>query len=437
MARLEGGFDLSIGTHSAPASPGVAEQPPNRTEPDAAPRALRRDLSGKEPELVVPELVEYAAQLRASDLFFDTAENEIRVSARHFGIVRSIGELTADIGRRCISYLKNMADMNISEHRRPMEGRWLFTRPSGERIDLRVSSIPTLFGEDCTVRVLDRAQRLLPLGQLGFPAEAYNLLVTLLNSPSGLIVVTGPTETGKSTTLYACLSYLNNGERRIHTIEEPVEYFLDGIRQSQVNPSIGVTFDELLRHVLRQAPHVIMVGEIRDAVTAQTATRAAGSGLLVLSTLHAPVATAAVHTLLRLDIQPHLLSHALRAVVSQRLLRTLCPRCKVAFDRPSEHLFDEVRPWLKPGEGERMYGPRGCTDCHMTGYSGMSAIFEMFQVSPAISQLIDERAPQAAIRSKAIEEGMTEFRQSAFLKVAQGETTIEEVLRVLPAECLS
>jgi type II secretory ATPase GspE/PulE/Tfp pilus assembly ATPase PilB-like protein len=261
-------------------------------------------------------------------------------------------------------------------------------------------------------------------------------MVRLLSSPSGLLLVTGPTETGKSTTLYASLGYLNNGERKINTIEDPIEYSIPGIRQSQVNAKIGLNFDDLLRGVLRQAPDIIMIGEIRDSETARTAVRAAASGHLVLSTLHAPVAAAAIHTMLRLDVHAHLLATSLLGVISQRLLRTLCPRCRQRFDVPSPRVFEEIRDRLQPGEGEHLYGPVGCPECYMTGYSARTGVFEMLRVTPEIRRLIDERAPTQALRQKAVEGGLVEFRQSALVKIAQGQTSIEEVIRVMPGEYL-
>jgi type II secretory ATPase GspE/PulE/Tfp pilus assembly ATPase PilB-like protein len=374
--------------------------------PEAAARALHLNLRDKDPEQVVPELVEYTAKLQASDLFFNTDEDCVEVAARHLGLLRSIGTLSLDTGRRCISYIKTLADMDISEHRRAQDGRWLFKRPSGRRLDLRINTIPTLYGEDCTVRVLGQEERLLALDQLGLSNDLYNYLVGLLKSPSGLLLVTGPMETGKSTTLYACLSHLNNGERKVNTIEDPIEYSVKGLRQSQVNTKVGLTFDELLRGVLRQA-------------------------------LHAPVASAAVHSLLRMGVHPHLLSGCLLGILSQRLLRTLCPRCKVALERPSDRVFEEVKPWLAPGEGEYLFAAQGCPECHMTGYSGLTAIFEMLKITPEIRKLTDEAAPVSVLRQKSIEQGLTEFRLSALLKVARGETTAEEVVRVLPAEYLT
>jgi type II secretory ATPase GspE/PulE/Tfp pilus assembly ATPase PilB-like protein len=394
------------------------------------------DLAGKEPERIVPELIEHAARLHVSDLYFTTEEDAVQVSARHIGVQRSLARLDAEIGRRCISYVKTMADMNISERRRPMDGRWLFNRGSGHRLDLRINTLPTLHGEDCTLRILDQEYRLLMLDQLGLDPALHNQLLRLLSNPNGLLLVTGPTETGKSTTLYACLSHLNNGERKINTIEDPIEYSLKGIRQSQINGKIGLGFDEMLRGVLRQAPDVIMIGEIRDPETARTAVRAAASGHLVLSTLHAPIASQAVHSMLRMDVHPHLLATSLLGVISQRLLRTLCPRCRQSFEVPSQRLYEDIRERLLPNEEERLFGPVGCDECHGTGYAGRTGVFEMLRVGPEMRRMIDERATSHALRQKALEEGMTEFRHSALLKVARGETGIEEIIRVMPAEYL-
>jgi type II secretory ATPase GspE/PulE/Tfp pilus assembly ATPase PilB-like protein len=401
----------------------------------AAP-TLHLDLAGKEPEQVVPELIEHAAKLRVSDLFFTTNEDNVEVAARHLGVLRAVGVLTPDIGRRCISYVKTLADMNISERRRPLDGRWLFTRRNNQNLDLRINTIPTLHGEDCTLRILDQHHRLLSIDQIGMDPPQYKQLIHLLSSPSGLILVTGPTESGKSTSLYASLSHLNNGERKINTIEDPIEYSIRGIRQSQINLTIDLTFDELLRSVLRQAPDVIMIGEIRDIETARTAVRAAASGHLVLTTLHASLATTAIHTMLRLKVHPHLLAMSLLGVVSQRLLRTLCPNCRQPFEAPPTGLFDEVQSRLEPGEGQQLYAPGGCPECYMTGYTSRTGVFEMLTVGPEIRKLIDERSTTQAIRQKAIEEGLIEFRQSALVKVAKGLTSIEEVLRVMPGEYL-
>jgi general secretion pathway protein E len=397
-------------------------------------------LGRAEPNVIVPALVEYAAAVRASDLYLNTNEREVEFAVRHLGIVRPLGTVPIEIGRRCLLFVKTLAGMNTSERRRPLEGRWLFTRPSGDALDLRVSTIPTLYGEDATVRILDQARALLSVDQLGMHPHKYAQFQQVLSSPTGLILVTGPTESGKTTTLYAGLQYLNTGTRKINTIEEPIEYSLRGVRQSQASSAGGngdVTFDVLLRGVLRQAPDVIMIGEIREEETAQIAVRAAATGHLVLSTLHAPVAAAAVQSMLRLGVPPRALSHALIGVVSQRLVRTLCPACNQQFSFPSAKAFEGVRRWRPSDADTRLCGPVGCPECYMTGFAGRTGLFEVMPVTPGLRHLLEDGASVAAVRKRAVDDGMMEFRHAALLKVADGVTSLEEVTRVLPTEYLS
>jgi type II secretory ATPase GspE/PulE/Tfp pilus assembly ATPase PilB-like protein len=326
--------------------------------------------------------------------------------------------------------------MDVFERRRPQDGRWVY-RNGSKGVDVRLNTIPTLHGEDCALRLLVRETRLLSLANLGMIRRDYNQLLSLLSSPGGLVLVSGPTGAGKTTTLYACLSHLNNGDRKINTIEDPVEYAVAGIRQSQVNPKVEVGFPELLRSVLRQAPDVIMIGEIRDALSAETAVRAANSGHLVLATLHAPTAASAIQSMLSLGVHPHFLASSLLGVIAQRLIRTLCPKCRVAYELADPaQTFAEVWPRLEPGEGQGLYGPKGCPDCRGVGYAGLTGLFEVITVSRGLRQLVADRQPTQAIHHKAVEEGMIELRHSALLKVAQGTTTIEEVFRVVPSEFL-
>jgi type II secretory ATPase GspE/PulE/Tfp pilus assembly ATPase PilB-like protein len=290
---------------------------------------------------------------------------------------------------------------------------------------------------DFSLRLLDRESQLLRPDQLGLLRHDFNRLLAMLQSPSGLILVTGPTGSGKTTTLYACLTYLSRGDRKINTIEDPIEYALPGIRQSQVNLKINIDFPELLRSVLRQAPDVIMIGEIRDAVTATTAVRAANSGHLVLATLHAPVAAAAPESMLGLGVAPHFLASSLLGCISQRLLRTLCPNCRAPYS-PGEPLpiFKEVERWLEPGQGQELFSAGACEFCLHTGYTGRTGVFEVLTVGKAIRRLILAQEPAQTLRRQATEEGLIEFRQAALLKVAQGETTVEEVFRAVPSEYL-
>jgi type II secretory ATPase GspE/PulE/Tfp pilus assembly ATPase PilB-like protein len=395
------------------------------------------NVSDQPPEEAVGRLIDHAARLQVSDLFFTANENHVAVSARHLGVPRLLTILPLDLGRRCLAHIKASAGMDVTERRRPLDGRWVRQPKDGAKLDLRISTLPTLHGEDVALRLLVRGAQRLGLDDLGLLRRDYNLLYSLLNSPSGLILVTGPTGSGKTTTLYAGLTYLNNGERKINTIEDPIEYAVEGVRQSQVNLRLDVDFPDLLRGVLRQAPDVIMVGEIRDPITAQTAVRAANSGHLVLATLHAPVAAGAIQSMLSLDVHPHFLSSSLRGVVAQRLIRSLCPACKMSFDiSMAPHTFDEVKQWLEPGEGQALYAAKGCNDCHQTGYTNRTGVFEVLTVSREIRKLIFEKQTTQTIRQKAIDEGMIEFKQAALLKVARGQTSAEEVLRVVPTEYL-
>jgi type II secretory ATPase GspE/PulE/Tfp pilus assembly ATPase PilB-like protein len=395
------------------------------------------DLTSLDVEQGVLALIRYAAGLPASDLFLAANENDAAISVRHMGIVRPLLTVGPNDITRYINHVKAMAGMPVDQRLRPLDGRWVCNVDEGRRVDLRINTIPTLWGEDMAIRLLEHDLALLELENLGFQRRNLDQLMSLLSRPSGLILVTGPAGAGKTTTLYACLSHLNDGSRKINTIEDPVELAMPGIRQSEVRPRIDLDFPELIRSVLRQAPDVIMVGEIRDPITAETAVLAANSGHLVFATLHSPTAAGAVNSMLALGANPHFLSACLLGVLSQRLVRRLCDQCKVAFDLTgSPHTFDDVRAWLKPGEGENIYSSRGCEACRFEGFSGRTGVAEVLRVSRAIRGLIHERQPTREIRQKAVEEGMLDLRRAALLKVAQGITSTEEVIRTIPAEHL-
>ena len=406
------------------------------SEPDGG-GALDITVNDLGPEEAVARLVQHGADLQVSDLFFTSHDHHVAVQARHLGILRLLSILPLELGRRCMAHIKVMAGMDVAERRRPQDGRWIYQPGAGGAIDLRINIIPTLHGEDFTLRLLPRDFKMLELENLGMHRGDYNKLLLMLNTPGGLLLVTGPTGSGKTTTLYACIRNLNDGRRKINTIEDPIEYAVEGVRQSQVNPRLDLGFGELLRNVLRQAPDIIMVGEVRDPITAETAVRAANSGHLVLATMHAPLAAGGVQSMLSLGVHPHFLSSALLGVVAQRLVRTLCPDCKAPIEVPEvRQMFEEIRPWLEPGEGQVLYGPKGCPKCRMQGYSGRTGVYEVLPASRGIREQILERQPTQALRRKAIEEGMIEFRRSALLKVARGETSIEELFRVLPSDDL-
>ena len=392
-------------------------------------------LEGLDAEEAVVELIHYAAHLPASDLFFRYLEASVSISARYLGLLKPLTRVTLDRGKHLINAVKANAGMDLAQKHRPLDGRWVCTVEDGRKMDLRISTIPSLYGEAMAIRLLDRSVGFLELSHLGLRQQEHNDLIRWLRYPSGLILITGPTGAGKTTTAYACLHHLNDGTLKIHTIEDPVEYTVAGVCQSQVNPRMHLDFPELLRGVLRQSPDVIKIGEIRDPITAATAVRAANSGSLVLATLHAPTAPAAVDSMLALDVHPHFLATSLLGVVAQRLVRTLCEQCKTPVELSgARHLFAGVRPWLAPGESEQLYAPFGCECCHHDGYAARTGVFEMLRASSDVRQFVFEGRSTRDIHDKAREEGMLNLRDSALIKVAQGVTSTEEVVRAIPAE---
>ncbi|WP_010588112.1 GspE/PulE family protein [Schlesneria paludicola] len=393
-------------------------------------------LANMTPGDALAAVITRAADLHVSDLFFLAEEAGIRVAFRRMGSMETVAALPYETGRSVITLLKAEAGIDLGDRRRPHEGRRIQT--IGDRvIDLRINIIPTLHGEDVTARLLDRKFGLRSLEQIGLTRIELNKMHAMLNNPSGLVLVTGPTGTGKTTTLYGCLQYLNDGTRKINTLEDPVEYAVNGLRQSQTNSKIGLDFPELLRNILRQAPDVIMIGEVRDEETASTAVRAANSGTLVLSTLHSPVAAAAVQSMAALGVNRYFLSNCLLGVVAQRLARTLCPKCRVAYDiSESPETFADIQPFLEPGFGTFIFGPGACDACMQQGYSGRTAIVELMVFNRALRQLVAKGCTSEELQAFAIQNGMLEFRRSAMVKVAMGVTSTEEVLRELPTEQL-
>jgi len=392
-------------------------------------------------ETAVENLLAYATRLGASDLFICSNEQHVIVHARHLGVMRTISILPSDLGRRVITLIKTRGNLDLAERRRPQEGRWIYTHedqtPDTRTFDIRISTIPTAFGEDLALRMLERTSKLLSLESLGLSSHQQATLSATLESPGGLILLTGPTGSGKTATLYSCLQKLNDGRRKINTIEDPIEFTLDGIRQSQVNPAIHLGFSDLLRSVMRQSPDVIMIGEIRDPETADIAIRAANSGHLVLATIHATAAAGAIQSMRALGVHSHFLASALRCIVAQRLVRTLCPNCKSAFDiADAPYTFDDISHLLAPNEGKSLWTAPGCKECHQTGYNARTGVFELMPISRSIRNLIAENRPTREIRLRAVEDKMLEFRHAALLKVAHGITSTEEVFRVIPTEHL-
>ncbi len=399
-----------------------------------APRAtwqpqVLAELSLLPPEQIVESLLDEAIDAGASDLFFGCSEDDVEVSIRHLGMVKRIATLPLEAGIRCMMHIRAAAGMKFHEKRVPQDGRWVRRRADGRVIDLRLNTMPTVHGESFAIRLLDRSTQLHSLDRLGLVDAQYDALVTMLHSPSGLILVTGPTGSGKTTTLYSCLQHLNDGRRKIHTIEDPVEYTFPGMRQTDAG---HVEFNELLRGVLRQSPDVIMIGEVRDKETADTAVRAANSGQLVFATLHAPIAAAAVQAMINLGSSPYFLCASLLGVVGQRLIRTLNPQTRTPMDlSDAPRTFEEIAPWLKPGEGRTIYAAASDGNGD-DGYAGRTGVFEILTISPTLRQLICEETPASVLTQKAIEEGMIDFRRAALVKVAQGLSTFDEMFRTVP-----
>jgi general secretion pathway protein E len=394
------------------------------------------DLSHISPEKGVARAIDRALELRGSDIFFVTNEQHVAVLVRLRGQMEQLCILDSEQGRRYIAHIRNMAGMDVSDHRRPHDGRWIYDVDEHHGVDLRINVVPTLHGDDMAIRLLDRDTNLLSLDRVGMTARQMDVYRPMLDQPGGMILFTGPTGSGKTVTLYASLNYLNNGRRKVHTIEDPIEYAIEGLRQSQVTPGIELGPNEIMRGVLRQAPDVAMVGEIRDEAIANTAAWAANSGVLVLSTIHAPNAAGAIQSLRGFGVAGPFIAGALRATVSQRLLRTLCPACQQIDESGHsievQRIFEEIKAFLPSANLTARYTAQGCDQCQGTGYAGCTAIFEIMPVSDALRDLVVENKPTRQIHAKAVEEGMLTLRQAALLKVAQGRTTMEEVRRVVP-----
>lgn len=406
----------------------MAETPVDRSE-----EFRLNELVKMSAEEGVTTLLDRAAGLRSSDLFFLAEERYVTIAVRRLGIVEKLAVVSWEQGRQMITYVKANANMDIAERRRPTDGRWI-NEVGSRRLDMRVSAVPTLHGEDMTIRIWDHSLGLLSIEELGMSRLELNKLTYMLNHPSGLILVTGPTGTGKTTTLYACLQYLNDGTHKINTLEDPIEFALEGVRQSQINTKLGLDFPELLRSVLRHAPDIIMVGEIRDKDTATTAVRAANSGHLVLATLHSPTAAGAVQSMLALGAHPYFLSGCLLGIVAQRLVRTLCPKCRVMYDFSDlPNTFRDIEDLLDPGEGTAIYGPGGCEECFHVGYSMRTGLFEILSVNQEIRRLVARAASSQEIEEAGMRAGLVVFRRGALLKVARGVTSTEEILRDVPA----
>jgi type IV pilus assembly protein PilB len=364
---------------------------------------------------------------RASDIHFEPFEKEFKIRYRVDGALYEMAPPPRRLALPVISRVKVMSGLNIAERRLPQDGRIQLTI-GGRAIDLRVSTLPTQYGESVVLRVLDRSVVSLEIENLGMPDDIYQMFTHDIDKPNGIIIVTGPTGSGKTTTLYSGLKRINTVEQTILTAEEPVEYDIDGLVQVPISQAVGNTFAAVLRAFLRQDPDVIMVGEIRDLETAQIAIQASLTGHLVFSTLHTNDSAGAVTRLIDMDVEPFLLASTLEAVLGQRLVRTICPQCKAPY-KPGPDVLKLMQ--LKDSDvGDRnFYAGAGCQNCNNVGYKGRRGIYEYLVVSPAIREMITERRPTLIIRDKAIEQGMRTMRQDGVRNVLDGYTTVEEVIK--------
>jgi len=389
-----------------------------------------RDMAFEAPVVkLVNMVITRAVEGRASDIHIEPFENHVKVRYRIDGALNELEPLPKRLQAAVISRVKVMSRLNIAERRLPQDGR-IRLRVSGRDIDLRVSTIPTIYGESVVMRILDRSNALIVLDRLGFPVDVLNEYRKLIIAPYGMLLVTGPTGSGKTTTLYASLKEINSPDKKIITIEDPIEYQIEGINQIQVMPKIGLTFANGLRHIVRQDPDIIMVGEIRDIETADIAIHAALTGHLVFSTLHTNDAPGAITRLLDMGIEGFLVASSVIGVLAQRLVRLICPACKELFTPPRE-LIEKIS--LLENDIVAYHGI-GCEECRYTGYRGRTGIFELMIINEEMRQLILEKASADIIRQKAILQGMQVLRIDGLQKIKQGITTIEEVLRVTQEE---
>ncbi len=371
-------------------------------------------------------IIENAVRDRASDIHIEPEEDLLRVRYRIDGVLYEKEVIPVRMAPAVVSRIKLLASMNIAERRLPQDGR-IEGKYGNKEIDIRVSTIPTVHGESLVMRILDRGSTFIGLEELGFDSYLLNQYIELIHKPYGMILITGPTGSGKSTTLYASLDRINSPDKKIITIEEPVEYIMKGINQINVRPKIGLTFANGLRHIVRQDPDIIMVGEIRDLETAGIAIHAALTGHLLFSTLHTNDAPGAITRLIDMGVENYLVSSTLISVMAQRLVRRICPDCKEEYF-PGDDITSEFNL------PKMLFKGKGCNNCAGTGYRGRIAIFELLIINDEIREMIMEKATVRQLREKAIELGMRTLREDGLAKVRKGITTIDEVLRVTQVE---
>ena len=389
-----------------------------------------KDLASEAPVIKMVNLImQRAIETKASDIHIEPFEQTLKVRLRVDGVLQEIDAPNVKSTAAVISRIKIMAKLNIAERRLPQDGR-IKVQMLGKELDLRVSSIPTMYGESVVIRLLDKENTVLDFAGLGFAGRHLQQFIDVLSQPHGIILITGPTGSGKSTTMYAALKQLNTPERKIITVEDPVEYQMEGVNQIQAKPQIGLTFASALRSIVRQDPDVIMIGEMRDLETARIAVQSALTGHLVLSTLHTNDAAGGITRLLDMGLEEYLLTSTVNGILAQRLVRKLCPVCKVGAIADPE-IVKELRLQRFAPEGDIiLYKPVGCSACAGMGYRGRLAIIEFLPMTDPVRKLIMAHEEAGAIQKLAVAEGMQTLYENGLVKVIQGITTLEEVMRV-------
>ena len=394
-----------------------------------------RDLASEAPVIrLVNLIISKAIDLKASDIHFEPFENQFRVRYRVDGVLHDVESPPKRFQSAIISRVKIMAKLNIAERRLPQDGR-IMVRVKGKEIDFRVSSVPTIHGESVVLRILDKTSIVLDIEKIGFPEDILGDFEQVIRNPHGIVLVTGPTGSGKTTTLYCALEKINSPDKKIVTVEDPVEYQLKGVNQIQVKPAIGLSFANALRSIVRQDPDVILIGEIRDAETAEIAIHSALTGHLVFSTLHTNDAASAITRLIDMGIEDYLLTSTLIGILAQRLVRVVCPYCQEEYAY-EDSLLKQLG--IPPEEALhlRMIKPKGCVECGFTGYRGRTGIFEFLKITDEVRSTILKTKDSKAVKDLARQRGMRTLRQDGWLRVKEGLTTVPELLRVTQEEVI-
>jgi type II secretory ATPase GspE/PulE/Tfp pilus assembly ATPase PilB-like protein len=390
-----------------------------------------------EPEVAARELLAFAVEAGASDLFLTDEASCVAIRMRRLGRIEPLQRLSREAGRRLQNHFRAVSGADVTDHMKPVEGRDVIQISDDRSVDVRISALPNVFGQDLALRLFNSDQSLLSIEQLGMEPAELTMVKGLLDSSSGLLLVAGPTGSGKTSSLYSFLRYLNRGDSKIHTLEEPVEYIIPGVVQSQINVRAGVDYAQLLYAVLRHAPDVIMIGEIRDQRTAEIAVRAGGSGQLVLATVHARTCVGAIQSMLAYGINRQFLANSLLGVISQRLVRRLCLHCRMPMDGddlPSS--LTGARRWLPAGAKPTLFLPVGCEQC-IDGYDQLTCVPEILKVKAELRRGVAEQFDFDRLSTIARKTGQWSFQTAAQLRLANGTSTLNELVRVIPEDELS